>query len=75
MQPALPSYHIRPRHGWLNDPNGLLIKDGTYHAFLHVAADVDEPAVEREQLVIDPVRSLSYHHRHHPSAVSLDISN
>lgn len=33
MQPALPSYHIRPRHGWLNDPNGMTYRDGRWHVF------------------------------------------
>ena len=32
-QPALPSYHIRPRHGWLNDPNGMTYRDGRWHVF------------------------------------------
>lgn len=33
MQPALPSYHIRPRHGWLNDPNGMTYRGGRWHVF------------------------------------------
>ena len=28
-----PYLHIHPRHGWLNDPNGLVRIDGTYHVF------------------------------------------
>ena len=31
--PSFPSLHIRPRFGWLNDPNGLCRIDGTYHVF------------------------------------------
>lgn len=32
-QPALPTYHIRPRSGWLNDPNGVALHEGTWHVF------------------------------------------
>ncbi|HEY5783515.1 MAG TPA: glycoside hydrolase family 32 protein [Microlunatus sp.] len=28
-----PSLHIHPRHGWLNDPNGICRIDGRYHVF------------------------------------------
>jgi beta-fructofuranosidase len=28
-----PRLHVRPRRGWLNDPNGLVRVDGTYHVF------------------------------------------
>ena len=31
--PSFPSLHIRPRRGWLNDPNGLCRIDGRYHVF------------------------------------------
>ncbi|MGI3780935.1 MAG: glycoside hydrolase family 32 protein [Janthinobacterium lividum] len=31
--PDFPRLHIRPRWGWLNDPNGLITVDGTYHVF------------------------------------------
>jgi beta-fructofuranosidase len=31
--PDFPHLHIRPRWGWLNDPNGLCRVDGTYHVF------------------------------------------
>src|SRR4029450_2128523 len=30
---SLPTLHIRPRRGWLNDPNGLCRIDGSYHVF------------------------------------------
>jgi beta-fructofuranosidase len=30
---SLPTLHIRPRRGWLNDPNGLCRIDGRYHVF------------------------------------------
>lgn len=26
-------YHYRPRHGWVNDPNGLVFYKGYYHVF------------------------------------------
>ena len=28
-----PRYHLAPRAGWMNDPNGLVWFDGWYHAF------------------------------------------
>ncbi|MFS9729713.1 glycoside hydrolase family 32 protein [Enterobacter hormaechei] len=28
-----PHYHLSPRAGWMNDPNGLIWFDGWYHAF------------------------------------------
>lgn len=28
-----PHYHLSPRAGWMNDPNGLVWFDGWYHAF------------------------------------------
>ncbi|MCS2147848.1 glycoside hydrolase family 32 protein [Scandinavium manionii] len=28
-----PHYHLAPRAGWMNDPNGLVWFDGWYHAF------------------------------------------
>ena len=28
-----PSYHHTPVYGWMNDPNGMFYKDGTYHLF------------------------------------------
>jgi beta-fructofuranosidase len=31
--PAFPHLHVRPRWGWMNDPNGLCRVDGTYHVF------------------------------------------
>jgi beta-fructofuranosidase len=30
---TLPSLHVRPERGWLNDPNGLCLVDGVYHVF------------------------------------------
>lgn len=27
------SYHLRPRSGWLNDPNGMTFRDGVWHVF------------------------------------------
>lgn len=31
------SFHLMPATGWLNDPNGLYQKDGTYHIFYQYA--------------------------------------
>lgn len=31
--PWYPSFHIAPKHGLLNDPNGLIEIDGVYHIF------------------------------------------
>ncbi len=28
-----PGFHYRPPKNWINDPNGLLYKDGWYHMF------------------------------------------
>lgn len=32
-QPALPDLHVRPRRGWLNDPNGVTFHGGRWHVF------------------------------------------
>lgn len=35
----LPQFHIRPEHGWLNDPNGVVHHQGRWHVFFqHNAA-------------------------------------
>eukprot|EP00887_Chlorella_sp_A99_P000132 scaffold16.g132.t1 len=37
-----PQYHVRPREGWLNDPNGLIVYGGAYHVFYqHVEKGCD----------------------------------
>lgn len=31
--PAPPAFHLRPGRGWLNDPNGMVHRDGRWHVF------------------------------------------
>ncbi|HKZ90825.1 MAG TPA: glycoside hydrolase family 32 protein, partial [Candidatus Limnocylindrales bacterium] len=31
--PLRPTFHLAPPRGWINDPNGLIQVDGTYHVF------------------------------------------
>lgn len=32
-EPHRPQFHYTPRQNWMNDPNGLVYHDGTYHLF------------------------------------------
>lgn len=32
-EPYRLTYHFSPAYGWMNDPNGMVYKDGTYHLF------------------------------------------
>ncbi len=34
-----PTFHIMPRAGWLNDPNGLIYHKGYYHVFYQHVPD------------------------------------
>ncbi|MEG0640921.1 MAG: glycoside hydrolase family 32 protein, partial [Clostridia bacterium] len=34
-----PQYHYTPQQGWINDPNGLVYRDGTYHLFAQHCPD------------------------------------
>jgi beta-fructofuranosidase len=31
--PARAGYHIQPARGWINDPNGMVVRDGRWHVF------------------------------------------
>lgn len=36
---CLPTRHIRPAQGWINDPNGLVFHDGRWHVFFQFNPD------------------------------------
>ncbi|WP_050348207.1 glycoside hydrolase family 32 protein [Arsenicicoccus sp. oral taxon 190] len=33
VPPVVPTHHVRPRRGWLNDPNGMVRHGGRWHVF------------------------------------------
>lgn len=37
--PCLPTHHVRPPRGWLNDPNGLCWSKGRWHVFFQYNPD------------------------------------
>lgn len=39
--PGEPVWHVAPDRGWLNDPNGLVVADGRWHAFHQHHPDSD----------------------------------
>ncbi len=39
-------YHYKPKHGWMNDPNGLVFYKGYYHAFYQHAPHAEDPRLE-----------------------------
>ena len=39
--PGDPVWHVSPDRGWLNDPNGLVVVDGRWHAFHQYHPDSD----------------------------------
>ena len=50
-------FHIQPRKGWTNDPNGMLFRDGRWHVFFQhnpaaaLHTDIDWGHVSSDDLV------------------------
>src|SRR5215831_3909081 len=38
-EPHRPQFHFSPEKGWMNDPNGLVYLDSTYHLFYQYYPD------------------------------------
>ena len=66
--PDRPIFHVAPPVGRLNDPNGLLIKDGTYHAFYQFSPFFPERGVFWGHATSDDL----VHWETHPPAIAPD---
>lgn len=71
-----PRYHLRPPVGYLNDPNGPILIDGTYHLYYQyrLTTDLHSPVLWGHATTVDLVRW--HHHRPaitpHPTGLDRD---